>query len=84
MVSQPIMSKQDKEWMAQDDAHALARAEEIKKDPNRVKMAATAAAKMQKESQQRADAMKKVAQNAPTKSVQKRVQTQSKSTGRKK
>jgi hypothetical protein len=78
MAKVTSMAVQEKQWQAQDDAHALARAEEIKNDPGRVKMAAAAAKKMQQESQQRADAMKKVAQKAPvTKSVQKRVQSQS-------
>ena len=42
-TTQPSLNKQQKEWQAQDDAHALAAAEQIKKDPNRLKAAAGAA-----------------------------------------
>ena len=39
------MVQQEKEWQANEDAHALARAEEIKSNPSRMKGAAAAAKK---------------------------------------
>jgi len=82
--AKPIsQAAQEKEWQQQDDAHALARAEEIKKDPARVKGASIAAKKMYAEAQEKAAAMKKVA-GIKSSSQQKRVQIQSKSTPKKK
>ena len=52
---------QEKEWAAQDDARTLAQAEQIKKDPNRMKSAAVAATKMAAEAKKHADSMSKVA-----------------------
>lgn len=87
-MKQPSLSKQDLAWRAQDDAHALASAEAIKNDPKRHKAAATAAQKMAKDAQDHAQSMKTVANKAPkafSKSQEKRVSSQTKSsTGRKK
>lgn len=55
------MSKQEKEWMAQDDMRTLARAEEIKADKQRLSKAKQVGNKMAKEKMQEAKAMQKVA-----------------------
>ena len=52
---------QEKEWRAQDDARVLAEAEQIKRDPGRMKSAAVAATKMAAEAKKHADSMSKVA-----------------------
>lgn len=54
------MNKQEREWQQESDAHTLAEAEVVKKDPARLKGAKTAAVKMAKEQQARADALSKV------------------------
>lgn len=59
------MAAQEKRWQQENDARTLAEAEQIKKDPARVKGAATAAQKMQKEHQQSANALKTIANKAP-------------------
>ena len=53
--------KSDKQWQQEGDAHTLAEAEAIKKDPNRLKGAAVAASKMSTEMMNKAQGMKKVA-----------------------
>lgn len=40
-----VMSKQDREWQAEEDAHTLARAAEIKRDKRRAARAVKAAKK---------------------------------------
>jgi len=52
---------QEKEWRAQDDAHMLAAAQEIKNDPTRLKNAQAAAGKMASEQEKRTKALKTVA-----------------------
>lgn len=51
----------EKKWEAEEDAHTLARAEEILKKKGRLKAAKTAARRMAKEQQERATALKNVA-----------------------
>jgi len=55
------MSKQDRIWRAQDDAHTLASAEVIVKDLPRLKLAQKAAARMAEEKREQADAMGSIA-----------------------
>lgn len=60
VIEQPYPST-DKEWQAQDDARALARADVIKNDPARLEKAQAQAAKMAEHDRQEANAMSKVA-----------------------
>jgi len=57
----PRMSAEEKKWRAQEDAHVLASANEIKNDPTRLKNAQTAANAMVEEQQKRTNALKSVA-----------------------
>ena len=61
MATKAQMTQQEKEWRAQDDAHVLAAAQEIKNDPSRLKNAQTAASKMLAEQEKRTNALKSVA-----------------------
>lgn len=69
MANTKVRSEND--WMAEDDANTLARANEILADKSRLSKAKKAAGKMVKEQVQRANAIKKVASSsspaAPTK-----------------
>jgi len=78
MSGKESVALQEKKWQQQDDAHALARAEEIKKDPVRLKGAATAAKLMHSDAQKHAESMKKVATIATKSSQTKRIDTQNK------
>ena len=60
-VSMAKMTKQDRIWRAQDDAHTLASAEVIVKDIPRLKLAQKAAARMAEEKREQADAMGSIA-----------------------
>jgi hypothetical protein len=55
------MPETEAEWQAEDDARALAQAEEIKSDKPRMDKARDAAKKMADEEAERARAMRKVA-----------------------
>lgn len=66
--AQPIMAmtkkqltKQEREWRAQDDARALAESEVIKADAIRLKEAKVAAARMAEEERDKASAMVRIA-----------------------
>ena len=66
------MSLSDKEWQARHDAETLARAEEIKVDPNKHREAKVAARKLLSEEEDRIAGIKKVAGKnvkIPTKEV---------------
>ena len=56
----PRLTKQEKEWQAQDDARTLASAEEVKSDKPRLNAAKKQARIMAKEQQQRASSLKKI------------------------
>ena len=58
--SRPI-SAEDKRWRAEADAHTLAEAEAIKRDPARLKAAQKAAKTMAKEAEDKALGMRTVA-----------------------
>jgi len=60
MPSQPI-NAEEKKYRAQDDAYILAKAEEIKADPERKRMAEGAAQQMVAEERERLKALVKVA-----------------------
>lgn len=73
-VAQPIkpmtkaqMTKQEKEWRAQDDARILADSEVIKADAARLKDAKTAAARLAAEDREKASAMGRIARMRKTK-----------------
>ena len=55
------MTAQERKWRAQDDARTLSYATEIASDPKRLSAAQKEAAKMAKETEKAAMAMKKVA-----------------------
>lgn len=55
------MTKQEKEWRAQDDARTLATAEVVKNDPTRLTAAKVAAKRMAEEEKDSAIAMTRVA-----------------------
>jgi hypothetical protein len=55
------MTKQEKEWRAQDDARTLATAEVVKNDPPRLSAAKVAAKRMAEEEKDSAKAMTRVA-----------------------
>lgn len=57
------MTKQEKEWRAQSDAHTLARAEEIRQEPQRLKAAQVEAAKTAQEYKKAAANAAKVAKD---------------------
>lgn len=56
----------EKRWRAEDDAHTLARAEEIKDDKARMDAAAQAAKRMADEEAERMKNMRKVARKKPS------------------
>ena len=58
------LTKQEKEWRAESDAHALAEAKSIMGDPTRLKAAAHAAKKMVAEKEQIVRSLKQVAKKA--------------------
>lgn len=60
-MAQPIMSKEDKKWRARDDSWTLMRAEEIKMDKTRLKLAQKEAMNMAKEKEAEVKAIKKIA-----------------------
>lgn len=57
----PAITAEEKRWRAEGDAHTLAEAKAIEKDPARKQAAITAAKKMAKEQVERAQAMQRVA-----------------------
>jgi hypothetical protein len=59
------ISRDEARWQAEDDAHSLARAEEIKEDTVRLKAAQDAARRLVGEQQERAKALGKVAGKKP-------------------
>lgn len=60
------MTKQEKEWRAQDDARILADSEVIKADATRLKDAKSAAAKLADEERDKASAMGRIARMRKT------------------
>jgi hypothetical protein len=60
-VAQPVLSKSDRDWRAEEDARTLAEARVIMADPKRHKAAVGAAAEMAEEKMVAAKAMKRVA-----------------------
>jgi hypothetical protein len=60
-MAKNTVSVEEKKWQAQDDAHTLARANEIKKDSSRMKAAQVEASKMYEEQKKRADSLKSIA-----------------------
>jgi len=70
MLSEPIMTDEEKRWRAESDARSLAEAKVIMDDPERVKAARTAAADLVqrrqerlKEDQKEVDKLKSIAKN---------------------
>lgn len=61
VASAPRLSKQEKKWRAESDAHTLAEAKVIMSDPKRLTSAAKEAGRMAKEKEDQAKAMKSVA-----------------------
>ena len=59
--SMTVSMVSEKDWMARDDAHTLARAEEIKRDKARMSAAAKVASEMATKASEEAKALKKVA-----------------------
>ena len=57
------MALDEKRWRQEDDAHTLARAEEIKKDAARLRGAKAAAKRIVQEQNKSVEALKKVAEN---------------------
>jgi len=57
----PRLTEREKRWQAEDDANILAQAEVIKKDEKRLNRAETAAERIAKEANDRANAMNKIA-----------------------
>lgn len=55
------MTRQEKQWQAQDDARTLATAEVVKNDPGRLSAAKVAAKRMAEEEKDSAKAMTRVA-----------------------
>ena len=55
------MTRQEREWRAQDDARTLATAEVVRNDPNRLSAAKVAAKRMAEEEKDSAQAMSRVA-----------------------
>jgi hypothetical protein len=60
-VKSNTMSKSEEDWQAEDDAHTIARAEEVKADPERLKRAQKAAKRIVEQEKARAKAMEKLA-----------------------
>ncbi len=56
------MTKEEKHWQAESDAHTLANAQEIQKDKGRMGAAKKVAGEQAKELQQRTTAMRNIAQ----------------------
>jgi hypothetical protein len=65
------MARENNDWRAHEDAHTLARAEEIRKDSKRMEAAATKAKSLFEERIQEAKSLKKIA-NKATKSGKKK------------
>lgn len=63
------MTKQEKEWQAQDDARTLATAEVVKNDPPRLSAAKVAAKRMAEEEKDQAKAMTRVANMRKSKTL---------------
>ena len=62
-MAQSTMSKEEKRWQAESDAHSLADAIVIKKTPSRLKAAKKAAKEMAAEKRKEAEAMTKIAKD---------------------
>ncbi len=78
------MTAEQKKWQAQDDAHTLASANEIKSDPARMKAAAAEASKMQAEAQKRANSLKSIAKVKTTQNTRTPAKQNTRTQGRKK
>lgn len=66
------MTKQEKEWMAEDDMRTLARAEEIKSDRQRLSRAKQAGTRIVKEKEKEVDAIQKVSKTPMRKMANKK------------
>jgi len=60
-VAMPDKTEEEKEWMAENDAHTLTEAEVIKADPERFKMAQEVAKKIAEDQKAKAEAMQRIA-----------------------
>ena len=60
-MAQVSLTKEDKKWRAKDDSWTLMRAEEIKMDKQRLKLAQQEALNMVKEKEAEVKAIKKIA-----------------------
>lgn len=67
------MTKEQKQWRAQDDAHTLAAAQQIAEDPARLKLAKNEAARMASDAAKRAQQLVTVAQTPTAKKAAKLV-----------
>lgn len=70
MPTKRQMTRQEKEWQAQDDAHTLANAEVVKNDPTRLSAAKSAALKIADEEKDRAEAMGHVSKIRKSKTLE--------------
>ena len=59
------LAPSEKRWRQESDARTLSEADQIKRDPERLKGAASCAAEMAAKAQEEARAMKKIASKAP-------------------
>ena len=66
MISKSAPTKEQKQWAAESDAHTLVEADVIRSDPERLKAAQEIAKEILKEQEQKAEAMKAVAEGAFT------------------
>ena len=71
-TTSPKLTKQEKIWRAEDDAHTLATAEEIKLDSGRMAAAGKKAYEMAFDARMKAKAMTKVASKAKPKARRKK------------
>lgn len=65
MANTPI-AVEEARWAAESDAYTLAEADRIYADPKRLKAARSAAVKMAKETQEKADSFKQISSNTVT------------------
>ena len=70
-MAPPKMTKEQKQWRAQDDAHTLAAAQQIAEDPARLKLAKTEAARMASDAAKRAQQLVTVAKTPAAKAAKK-------------
>ena len=65
MAAKPKLTADDKKWRAQDDAYALAHAQEVQSDKSRLALAQKAAKNMLVEQQKKVTGLQKVVKAKP-------------------